>query len=93
MSKQTDIRESERPAGFAPANGYAAWRAAADEAHAEMMVRYWKLKREMDCLSEEINDLARVMGNGVSGGTAWTLHPLHTNAIYKSHEIEPQKKL
>lgn len=71
----------QNAATFAAAPGYAAWRALAETRHAEMMGQYWKLKCELSKLSDEINDLAHVMGNGASGGTAWTLHPLHTNKL------------
>jgi len=59
-----------------PASNYDEWRALA-EAHLVELERQWSKHKDMARrLDGEIQDLRRVMGNGASGGTAWTLHDL-----------------
>lgn len=57
-----------------PATSYAEWRARADIRLADLRRLYWHHRNETSRLAEEIHELEHVMGNGKSGGTAWTLH-------------------
>lgn len=59
---------------YEPAKCYLEWRERADVRLADMTRHYWEHRHAAEKLDEEIHNLQRVMGNGASGGTAWTLH-------------------
>jgi hypothetical protein len=59
---------------WAPAPGYASWRAIAEVKLAKMERRHADLRYELNLLDDDIYELLRIAGNGAVGGTAWKLH-------------------
>jgi hypothetical protein len=69
-----DVMTEQDKGRWAPAPGYASWRAIAEVKLAKMERRHADLRCELNLLDDDIYELLRIAGNGAVGGTAWKLH-------------------